>query len=171
MFGSNMKFTVRRQNKLKTKKLSALLIILFLLVCIMRFSSTVKASPTYEDFTTFTEQDDTGDHIQEPNATHIDAKLYKNGRACLYKNYGANHFGSSWEHKIDIKLVTYSTSFSNMIAMVGTDKGTQTYLMNNAKSALYVFLFYGSGVNKLAIREMYQGSVYESSAYAMTTGT
>ena len=126
---------------------------------------------TYENFTTFTEQDDTGDHIQEPSATHVDAKLYKNGNACLYKDYGANHFGSSWEHKIDIKLVSYATSFSNIIAMVGTDKGSQTYLMNNAKSALYIFLFYGSGVNKLAIREMYQGSVYESSAYAITTGT
>ena len=129
---------------MKTKTLSVCLI-LFILLMFAANLNNVKASPTYEDFTTYTEVDP-NNYIQK-TANHIDAVLWRNkALTAVYKDGGAGHF-QKYEHKIDVSLASannygvgifWSTSNSNTtvfcndngaIAVAFCRKGTGEYYM------------------------------------------
>ena len=115
--------------------------------------NNVKASPTYEDFTTYTEVDP-NNHLSK-TANHIDFKACYNEDCYLYKDEGANHFGSVWEHKIDVTAIDrYGNSpaifmgLANAIddwAHAGNEVGVYIYYSNGAASyRIYLFEYYSS---------------------------
>jgi len=132
-----------------------------LLFCIV----PVKASPTYEDFTTYTEVDTEDDRIQF-NSTHIDHKGYRNEDTYLYKDYGVNRFGN-FEHLIDVKAVnhgasTYGASYVWMLSIDTVDdfKG----IIDSSKTSIGVAIWYSSTIGfYLLIEEAYEGARYVSS--------
>jgi hypothetical protein len=67
----------------------------------------VKANPTLEDFTTYTEVDP-NNHIAF-NATHIDFQDYRNEDTYLYKDMGTGYF-INFTNFIDFKRVSYNNN-------------------------------------------------------------
>lgn len=119
----------------------------------------------YEDFTGYTEVDP-NNHIDVPSAHHVDARLYQNEVAMVYKDYGIDHFGN-FMHNIAVKWVgeggihgTYQFPYmvSNQIG------GGNPYYW----SPVLRILLREEGFN----RNLYlDGTGQRSSAYNLTAGT
>lgn len=84
---------------LRESKHKIVIFLLVFLLIILTFD-VVYASPSYEDFTTYTEVEP-DDRIQK-TATHVDCLSYRNEDAYLYKDKEIDHFGD-FEHHVDAK--------------------------------------------------------------------
>jgi len=124
----------------------------------------------YEDFTTYTEVDPNS-HIGLVGTSHVDFQAWMNEDAYLYKDKGVDHFGTSWEHKIDVKYVSQLTSHAAALWMLSNDIDDLYGLYSASKPAIFVYAFYTGSASVMAIREYYQGAMYESSQFTMTAGT
>lgn len=135
---------------------------------------TVKANPTLEDFTTFTEVDPNG-HLSK-NATHVDHKGYRNEDCYLNKSYGANHFGD-FTHLINLKPVghgatNYGASYFWMLSVDTVDDFNG--LTTASKTGIGVTDWYLAGTGKghyISVEETYLGTRYTASALYLTEGT
>jgi len=134
------------------------------------FIPIVNANPTYEDFTTYTEVDPNS-HIGLVGTNHVDFQAWMNEDAYLYKDKGVDHFGTSWEHKIDVKYVSQLTSHAAALWMLSNDIDDLYGLYSAGKPAILVYAFYTGSASVMSIREYYQGVAYESSWFTMTAGT
>lgn len=123
----------------------------------------------YEDFTAYVEVDPNS-HIGLVGTNHVDFKAYNNEDAYLYSDKGPDHFGTGWEHKIDVKYVSHSSYNTNAVWMLSNDIDDITGLSTAGKSAVYVNTRY-SAAELMEICEMYLGSIYSSSSFTMTAGT
>lgn len=90
-----------------SKRIRALLILfLFFFSLIPMLSPSVSA--TVEDFTAFTEVDT--DNIWTNTSTRVTVtNADRNQEDYVYKDYGTDYFGSSWEHKFTIKINSISS--------------------------------------------------------------
>ena len=154
--------------KLK-KALISLFIILICVSSVLNFNA-VYASPTYEDFTTYTEVDPNS-HIAK-TANHIDFQDYRNEDegAYLYKDKGADHF-TNFTHLLDFKPVLDYTTHLGSIWVLANDIDDVYGLRTGGKTAITVYIYNHGGSNYLGLQEEYAGSPYSSSEYAVTTGT
>jgi len=84
--------------RLKTFIVCCLLFILF-----MQFP-LVHASPSYEDFTTY-EEEDPNNHLAQTSSRSTFTNLGRNEDAYLYKDKEAGHFDGDFDHKFDFKIV------------------------------------------------------------------
>lgn len=114
---------------------------------------------TLEDFTTYAKVDP-NTHISE-SANHVDFDCYCNEDARLYKDYGVDHFGD-FEHKIDVNLVSTSGSYPRLQCYALTnDLDDLQGLTTAAKTFLVIFRYKSPSYNRLTLREVYEGDIYE----------
>jgi len=125
---------------------------------------------TYEDFTTYTEVDPNS-HIGLVGTNHVDFQAWMNEDAYLYKDKGVDHFGTSWEHKIDVKYVSQLTSHAAALWMLSNDIDDLKALNLASKPAILVYAWWTGSISVMAIQEYYQGVAYGSSQFTMTAGT
>ena len=156
---------------MKTKTLSVCLI-LFILLMFAANLNNVKASPTYEDFTTFTEVD-TNNHLSK-TAHHVDHKGYRNEDCYLYKDYGANYFGD-FTHLVDIKIVTqgdtnYGISAFWMLSVDTVDDYCGIKTANKTAIAVWAQGYRYGGGTYFLLCEAYGGTNYASTALYIGTG-
>ena len=121
-----------------------------------------------EDFTTATEVDP-NNHI-EKTAYHIDFYALRNEDALLYWDKGVDHFGTSWEHKIDIKAISYQDNGVAFFWVLSNDVDDYYGLQTAGKPCIALRLI-KSLYPYLSIRELYNGTEYYSSNFTCTQGT
>jgi hypothetical protein len=116
----------------------------------------------YEDFTTYVEVEP--DNRIQASAAHIDALLYRNEDAYLYKDFGAGHF-TDFEHLIDV-YVAASTTYGRGYVLVLSEDTLDDFrgLDDNNKTAIgigFIYFGYTAGVYPtIGLAEVYQGSYY-----------
>lgn len=155
----------------KIRKPSWLLLIILILLTqsIVFHVKPIYANPTYEDFTSYTEVDP-NNHITK-TTNHIDFQAYRNEDAYLYADKGANHFGTSWEHKIDGKIVSSQNRAAGYIWMLTNDIDDWIGL-STAKATLALVLSRSSaGVYQIYLAETYLGSAYYSTLWTCSVNT
>jgi hypothetical protein len=114
---------------------------------------------TLEDFTSYTEVDPNS-HITK-TANHIDAKLYRNEDAYVYKDNGVNHFGSSFTHLIGTKPVAHYDNGECGIWAVA--QGIGSIDSADAGNELTVYWYYHNTYHYvLYIHERYNSVSYET---------
>jgi len=111
-----------------------------------------------EDFTTYTEVDP-NNHISK-TASHIDAYLYRNEDAYVYKDKGANHFGTSWEHKIDVKAVAHSDNGIALFWALTNDIDDWQGLLTGNKPALGCEFYWAGTTYQIVLAELKDGTQY-----------
>lgn len=125
---------------------------------------------SYEDFTTYTETDPNS-HI-EKTEYHIDFNCYRNEDAYLYKDYGADYFGSSWEHKVDFRITEdMQDNDIYVIWALSNDIDDINGLRAGNKTCLWARAMRVSGVNRISLLEVYNGSGYEDYYTTLTVNT
>lgn len=156
--------------KLKRNCLT-LLVVSILIVSFCYFDVNIVpmagASPSYEDFTTYTEVDPNS-HI-EKTANHIDFNAYENEDAYVYKDKGADHF-MDFEHLVDVKDTHINDAVAGGVWAVSNDIDDMVGLETTGKTALMVFMYDHStaGTRRIYIRETYDSIAY-SDYYAPFT--
>ena len=153
------------------------LLVAFLTVTIaLSFSSfyvpTVKASPAYEDFTTYTEEDPTGaggesGHIQF-TAYHIDHDAYRNEDAYLYDDKGVDHFGD-FEHLVDVRSDFLEEESYGIVWMLSNDVDDLYGLLVAQKTT--IVLRFDSFLSILQLGEKYGVGWYEDNSVALSADT
>jgi len=134
---------------------------------------SVKANPSYEDFTTYTEESDPDTRINT-TATHIDAILRRDEDTYLYKDKGADHFGSSWEHLVDATFVSADSSGSCAIPWaVSNYIDDMQYWRDNAKSHYCLFFYRSVNTYRLYLQEKHNGDAHtvDYSTGSLSLGT
>jgi len=128
----------------------------------MSFISTVNANPFYEDFTIYTEVDG-NNHITITNSTYLTFTSYNNEDAYLYYDKGTNHFSSNFQHKLDVRALSYLSGINRGCFWALTnDIDDIKGLSDNNKNCLLVFFQVSvAGSWSMRIRESYSGSDYE----------
>jgi len=139
----------------------ALLILLVVSLSVSKFVPTVQASPSYEDFTGYTEVDPNS-HIAK-TANHVDFQDYRTEDAYLYKDKGAGHF-TDFTHKINIKSVSGALWHQAHIWLLSNDIDDAKGLLANGKTAITIDIYKaGSGVVYLTLEEFYTTGEYGNS--------
>lgn len=153
-----------------TKRVLALLVWLVLgsLLLSVSMVPSVGASPTYEDFTVYTEVDP-NTHIAVVNASYINFTAYMNEDAYVYTDGGSNHFSGAFEHNLDINMQTKSASFSARATLWALTNNVDD-LSNINGDFLCMYIYNASYASSLYILEHYDGSSYtNNTAINMTT--
>jgi hypothetical protein len=119
-----------------------------------------------EDFTTYTEVDP-NNHIGLVGTNHIDFDAYEDEDAYLYKDKGVDHFGSNWEHTIDVKPVSTGNYGLAGFHMVSNDVDDVHGLTVAGKTFLFIYIGGGTNTPRIYLTECYLGTWYE--AYYITT--
>lgn len=123
-------------------------------------------SLTVEDFTTYTEVDQNS-HLSK-TAYHVDFKAYYNEDCYLYKDKGANHFGSVWEHKIDVTAIDRS---GNSLALCeGLANAIDDYKHAGNEVGVYIYYSNGAASYRIYLFEYYSSTEYVQ-AYSISAGT
>ena len=154
----------KRPKHLLTKKLFVAFLVLTFLICLtlpllqINLIPTVKANPTLEDFTTYTEKDDSG-RISLVGTNHIDTTISCNEDAWLYKDKGTAYFGD-FEHKIAVKSTLLSYGRYAVWALTN-DVDDIKGLMTAEKTCVYVLSYpTSSTVYRIALHEQYGANDY-----------
>jgi len=113
-----------------------------------------------ENYTTYTEVDPNS-HI-EKTANHIDFDAYENEDAYVYKDKGVGHFGSNWEHLVDIKDNHIDNAVAGGVWAVSNDLDDFYGLETTGKTALVIFMYdhTTSGTRRIYLREIYNSTSY-----------
>lgn len=129
---------------------------------------TVKANPTLEDFTTYTEIDPNS-HITK-NAAHIDFYAYGGEDAYVYKDAGVDHFGTSWEHKIDVKAIAGVAAIECQVWTLANLVDDIYGIQLAGGDALTVILYLTGATYYIYIKEYRAGNAY-TIGYGITVNT
>jgi len=99
----------------------------------------VVASPSYEDFTSFTEIGDTGDMLFQ-NVTHANwTYLDRNYDTWIYKDYGVDYFGD-FEHLFDFEVTELEAGDGDARLSVYLHILAKTNVASNPADALILFV-------------------------------
>ena len=123
-----------------------------------------------EDFTTYTEVDP-NNHIGLVGTNHIDFVAYMNEDAYLYKDKDVDHFGTSWEHKIDVKLVSATSQAQAYVWALANLVDDFQGIVTASGNELAVRLYYSGTTKRLLLVELYLGTIYDSIPYIMAYNT
>jgi hypothetical protein len=123
-----------------------------------------------EDFTTYTEVDP-NNHIGLVGTNHIDFVAYMNEDAYLYKDKDVDHFGTSWEHKIDVKLVSATSQAQAYVWALANLVDDFQGIVTASDNELAVRLYYSGTTKRLLLVELYLGTIYDSIPYIMAYNT
>lgn len=118
-----------------------------------------------EDFTGYTEVDPNS-HIGLVGTNHIDFAAYMNEDAYLYKDKDVDHFGTSWEHKIDVKLVSAASLALGYVWALANLVDDFNGIDTAGGSELAVRLYYSGTTKRLYLTELYLGTIYDSTPYS-----
>ena len=146
------------------------LVLLSEFAIVFQFVPSVKANPSVEDFTTFTEVDP-NNHIALVGTNHIDWQDYRNESCYLYKDKGAGHFGN-FTHLLDYKRVSGQAYAVGYPWALTNDIGDFAGLNALSKTAIGVEV-YNNGLNlqRVYLAELYGGTQYESAYYQLAGNT
>lgn len=110
MMGTERNFLFSMRNKaMRRFRLATVFLIVFLVLAVLPFENvwflpqTVKANPTYEDFTTFTEVDPNS-HISKTSTRITFSGLLHEESAYVYIDKEEGHFGEDFDHLFDVEL-------------------------------------------------------------------
>lgn len=120
----------------------------------------------FEDFTTYTEVEP-DDRIQK-TAQHIDHLAYRNEDSYLYKDKDVDHFGSNWEHLVDVYCASSNAQGIGAFWAVTNDLDDIQGLYNADKNYLYMCFAAAGTVTYLV--EGY-GGVHYADSYASSVAT
>jgi hypothetical protein len=123
-----------------------------------------------EDFTTYTDVDP-NNHIGLVGTNHIDFVAYMNEDAYLYKDKDVDHFGTSWEHKIDVKLVSATSQAQAYVWALANLVDDFQGIVTASGNELAVRLYYSGTTKRLILTELYLGTIYDSIPYIMAYDT
>lgn len=152
----------------RMRRLVSLFFVFLLLGFVMFFEiSFVKASPMYEDFTKYEEQD-SNNHI-DFTANHIDFVHQYDEEAWLYDDKDTDHFGD-FDHKIDVKSVSAVNYGMLPFWMLSNDVDSYLDLKGASKTVVMLDLYRtGAGAYGAELREAYGGNEYYDIDYVTLT--
>lgn len=143
---------------LKKTIFSILLILLFLSASSFILIPSVKANPTYENYTTYAEVDP-NNHI-EKTAYHIDFDAYRDEDAYVYKDYGVGHF-TDFQHLVDVEIMTV-TNYGKGIVWCLSNLVDDIKGIRDASGDYLSVTLDQSGLNRIYITECDAGTQYNN---------
>jgi len=151
------------------KKPLILVALLFSVLLIQ--TSSVNASPAYEDFTDVSWVEvDPNNHISVASATHIDVDgLTRSEDAYFYNDKGTDYFGD-FEHLIDARSFVSSNYPVIVFWCLSNDIDDVYGLKGASKTHIYVQFGRSASGDKISLVESYSGSNYASQyVYSLNT--
>ena len=140
---------------MKRKALLLLILLMITFLCFFPIQS-VNGAPLYEDFTTYTEVEP-NDRIQK-TANHVDYADARDETAYLYKDYGLDFFGSSFEHLIQVNRASHSTKAIAVFYMLSNSIGDQKDIVDMGGDAILLdFYVHLTGGKQLRLLEIVNG--------------
>ena len=140
----------------------ACLLLALLVLAMINYVPLVEASPTYEDFTTY-EEEDPNSHINV-TAHHIDHLAYSDEAAYVYKDRGVDHFGD-FIHLIDVKSGFEEEESESFMWMLSNDIDDAHGLLVALKTSIGVNFKQVWGDNTVCLHESYGGNRYYTTSF------
>jgi hypothetical protein len=121
---------------------------------------------TYEDFTTYTEVDESADITVIANKITVDTMLIT-ANSYVTKSHGANHFGN-FEHKIDVRFTVISTT--NFTGFWGISNSYYTLLsMDNNNEGMHAWIANVGGDYRIYIKDYTNNNIDFYGGLALST--
>jgi len=141
----------------RLKRLISILLLVFLAFSLLMSIPLVQASPAYEDFTTYTEEDPNS-HITKNSSRVTFSNLTRPESAYVYKDFGSGYFSGDFEFKLDVRYTT--CGFNGFVHVWGLFNavGDRDDACGSPKNYIGVY-FGGEGFNdaRIVIAGFYDG--------------